>query len=55
LIVWGEPHDMRNWEATPGFLAKWAWVVAGCHDLVESSNHWRMLRGEEPMCLLGER
>ncbi|GKT47484.1 uncharacterized protein ColSpa_07665 [Colletotrichum spaethianum] len=20
LIVWGEPHDMRSWEATPGFL-----------------------------------
>ncbi|KAF6813574.1 hypothetical protein CMUS01_12812 [Colletotrichum musicola] len=24
LIVWGEPHDMNNWEATPGFLAKWS-------------------------------
>ncbi|KIL86202.1 hypothetical protein FAVG1_10599 [Fusarium avenaceum] len=49
LIIWGEPHDMLSWEATPGFLAKWSWAVEGCDDLVESSNRWRMRRGEEPM------
>ncbi|KAE8394413.1 hypothetical protein BDV23DRAFT_147158 [Aspergillus alliaceus] len=49
LIVWGEPHEMQNWEATPGFLAKWTWAVEGCEELVEISNHWRMKRGEEPM------
>lgn len=49
LIVWGEPHDTQSWEATPGFLAKWAWVVEGCEQLVETSNRWRMSRGEEPM------
>jgi hypothetical protein len=49
LIVWGEPHEMQSWEATPGFLAKWAWVVEGCEELVEMSNRWRMKRGEEPM------
>ncbi|GKT65275.1 hypothetical protein ColTof4_09329 [Colletotrichum tofieldiae] len=51
LIVWGEPHDMQNWEATPGFLAKWSWAVDGCDELVESSNRWRLVRGEEPMQL----
>ncbi|KAH8595347.1 hypothetical protein B0O99DRAFT_652172 [Bisporella sp. PMI_857] len=51
LIVWGEPYDMRSWEATPGFLAKWSWAVEGCDDLVESSNRWRLMRGEEPMHL----
>ncbi|KAJ5974553.1 hypothetical protein N7481_011763 [Penicillium waksmanii] len=51
LIVWGEPYDVRNWEATPGFLAKWSWAVEGCDDLVESSNRWRLMRGEEPICL----
>ncbi|KAJ6000875.1 hypothetical protein N7481_001284 [Penicillium waksmanii] len=45
LIVWGEPHEMRSWEATPGFLAKWAWVAEGCDELMEISNHWRMKRG----------
>lgn len=51
LVAWGEPHDMRSWEATPGFLAKWSWAVEGCHDLVEPSNRWRLMRGEEPMRL----
>lgn len=49
LIVWGEPHEMQNWELTPGFLAKWAWAVEGCEELIEISNYWRMQRGEEPM------
>lgn len=51
LIVWGEPHEIQNWEATPGFLAKWAWAVEGCEELVEISNRWRMRRGEDPMRL----
>jgi len=51
LIVWGEPHDMRSWEVTPGFLAKWPWAVEGCNDLIESSNRWRLMRGEEPIRL----
>lgn len=51
LIVWGEPHETQSWEATPGFLAKWAWAVEGCEELVETSNRWRMHRGEEPMRL----
>lgn len=50
LIVWGEPHEMQNWEATPGFWSKWAWAVEGCDDLLESSNRWRLIRGEDPMC-----
>lgn len=52
LIVWGEPYDKDNWEATPGFLAKWAWIVEGCRELVEISNRWRVKRGEEPMAVL---
>ncbi|KAH7012334.1 hypothetical protein B0J12DRAFT_690563 [Macrophomina phaseolina] len=49
LIVWGEPYNMQSWEATPGFLTKWSWIVEGCDDLVESSNRWRLMRGEEPL------
>lgn len=51
LIVWGEPHEIQSWEATPGFLAKWAWAVEGCEELVEMSNRWRVGRGEDPMRL----
>ncbi|OJJ45163.1 hypothetical protein ASPZODRAFT_134571 [Penicilliopsis zonata CBS 506.65] len=49
LIVWGEPHLAESWEATPGFLRKWAWVMAGCDELIESTNRWRRTRGEEPV------
>jgi hypothetical protein len=47
LIVWGEPYNVQSWEATPGFFAKWAWAVEGCDDLLESSNRWRFIRGED--------
>ncbi|KAH8690312.1 hypothetical protein BGW36DRAFT_307796, partial [Talaromyces proteolyticus] len=47
LIIWGEPYLMESWEATPGFLTKWGWVVEGCQELIESSNRWRTARGEE--------
>lgn len=50
LIVWGEPHTVDSWEATPGFLRKWAWAVVGCEELIESTNRWRAVRGEEPLC-----
>ncbi|KAL6915938.1 hypothetical protein ACHAP8_005347 [Fusarium lateritium] len=49
LIIWGEPHDMQSWEATPGFLTKWSWAVEGCKELVDISNRWRIRRGEMPM------
>ncbi|KAJ4276290.1 hypothetical protein NW764_009755 [Fusarium oxysporum] len=51
LIIWGEPHDMQSWEATPGFLTKWSWAVEGCEELVQVSNRWRIRRGAEPMRL----
>lgn len=49
LILWGEPFREESWEATPGFLEKWAWTVEGCDGLLESTNRWRVLRGEEPI------
>lgn len=51
LIVWGEPHDIDSWEVTPGFLKKWSWAMEGCDSLIQSSNRWRMVRGEEPIHL----
>ena len=49
LVVWGEPHLTDSWEATPGFLKKWAWAVRNCRELVNSTNRWRETRGEEPL------
>ncbi|KAL2872581.1 uncharacterized protein BJX67DRAFT_339880 [Aspergillus lucknowensis] len=51
LIIWGEPERAESWEATPGFLRKWMWVVEGCKELIESTNRWRRVRGEEPIVL----
>ncbi|GAQ04973.1 hypothetical protein ALT_2294 [Aspergillus lentulus] len=52
LIVWGEPYMKENWEATPGFLKKWACLLKGCEELIEISNRWRTIRGEEPIVLV---
>lgn len=49
LILWGEPHRVENWEVTPGFLRKWMWTMEGCNELIESTNRWRRVRGEEPI------
>lgn len=46
LLVWGEPSDPRGWEASAGFLQKWAWLARGCPELIEGTNHWRTKRGE---------
>ncbi|KAM6511393.1 Hypothetical protein NCS54_01402100 [Fusarium falciforme] len=57
LILWGEPSSQENWEVSPEFLIKWAWAVVGCEELVQSSNRWRTVRGEDPldMSLVGYR
>lgn len=47
LVLWGEPYLAESWEATPGFLRKWAWAAEGCEELIESTNRWRRARGEQ--------
>ncbi|KAK9242191.1 hypothetical protein V1506DRAFT_548333 [Lipomyces tetrasporus] len=49
LILWGEPHLVESWEATPTFLSRWSWVAEGCEGLIEISNRWRETRGEGPI------
>ncbi|KAM5343213.1 hypothetical protein ACJ41O_014179 [Fusarium nematophilum] len=46
LIVWGDPSDVYGWEVSVGFLRKWGWLLRGCPELIESTNRWRMKRGE---------
>ncbi|KAL5334494.1 hypothetical protein BJX70DRAFT_378211 [Aspergillus crustosus] len=47
MLVWGDPTDPRNWEVSENFLRRWPWVVAGCPDLLQSTNRWRSSRGEK--------
>ncbi|KAH7118493.1 hypothetical protein EDB81DRAFT_873199 [Dactylonectria macrodidyma] len=49
LIVWGNPSDPRAWEGTVPFLRKWGWVVRGCQELFDATNHWRETRGERKL------
>ncbi|KAI3583845.1 hypothetical protein IWW34DRAFT_597196, partial [Fusarium oxysporum f. sp. albedinis] len=51
LILWGEPHLIDSWEIIPDFLLKWGWTIMNCQGLVNSTNHWRMSRGETPLLL----
>lgn len=54
LVVWGEPYRAESWEASPGFLQKWAWCVTDCRELLDSTNHWRAVRGEAPLFFLSD-
>lgn len=51
LIVWGEPYLVNSWEVTTKFMDKWGWALAGCDELIDSTNLWRGLRGEPPLLL----
>ena len=47
LIVWGDPTDIRAWEASVPFLRKWGWMLCGCREILDATNYWREMRGEK--------
>ncbi|KAF5581621.1 Aryl-alcohol dehydrogenase [Fusarium pseudocircinatum] len=47
LVVWGDPWDLRGWEASALFLQKWGWMLEGCRDIFQATNYWRQSRGED--------
>jgi hypothetical protein len=49
LIVWGEPWDPQGWEVTQCFARKWPVLIRGAINIQNSTNRWRMQRGEEPL------
>lgn len=49
LLVWRDPWDPTGWEVTEDFIRSWGWVIAGCADLLHSTNTWRARRGEKPL------
>jgi hypothetical protein len=52
FVLWGDPFKEESWEVTPGFLRKWSWTVEGCDNLIQSTNRWRMLRGDKTIRIL---
>ncbi|KAF2251473.1 hypothetical protein BU26DRAFT_423746, partial [Trematosphaeria pertusa] len=51
LLVWSDPWRVSSWEISPGFAAKWGFLLRGCREMVESTNRWREARGEEPLVI----
>jgi hypothetical protein len=49
LVVWGQPWDPKNWEATEEFVRKWHWLLAGSPELLASTNLWRARRGDRAL------
>ena len=49
LVVWGEPWDPSSWEISFPFMQKWGWLLKGCPEILEATNHWRRQRGEQPI------
>lgn len=46
-LVWGSPWSMRGWEVSEGFIKKWGFLLQGCSTLIDSTNYWREIRGED--------
>ena len=51
ILVWGDPWNAGNWEVSEGFAKKWQWLLRGCIELLDSTNYWRLQRGEQPLIL----
>jgi hypothetical protein len=49
LIVWSDPWLQSSWEVEEGFARKYKSLLAGCGDLIRSTNFWRTDRGESPL------
>lgn len=47
FLVWGASWDMNGWEVSENFVRKWGFLLKGCPDVIESTNCWREVRGEE--------
>jgi hypothetical protein len=51
MLVWSDPWHVSGWELTDGFVKKWSLLLRGCWDMVQATNHWREIRGEEPLAV----
>jgi hypothetical protein len=49
MNTWKDPWDPDGWEFSEAFAIKWPWVIKECHELLESTNHWRRMRNEPPL------
>lgn len=46
-LVWGQPWSIRGWEVSEGFIKKWRFLLQDCSTIIDSTNYWRGIRGED--------
>lgn len=51
VMIWGDSWEMASWEFSVSFVWKWASLLRECPEILEATNHWRGLRGDEPISL----
>ncbi|KAH7124936.1 hypothetical protein B0J13DRAFT_646956 [Dactylonectria estremocensis] len=51
IVIWGEPYLTSSWEITEAFFRKWYFLLSESPNLIASTNHWRKIRGEQPLVL----
>ncbi|KAM7219718.1 protein of unknown function (DUF3425) domain containing protein [Rhypophila decipiens] len=54
FIAWSPPWDIKGWEMSEGFVNKWGRRLFGdavFKEMLESTNRWRVERGEEGLVL----
>lgn len=49
VIVWRDPWRTDGWEVSAGFFQKYQSLLKGCWEILDSTNRWRSLRGDEPL------
>lgn len=47
MLVWKDPWDPAGWEVTSRFACTSGSIIEGCWDLFQSTNYWRIKRGEK--------
>lgn len=49
IVVWNDPWCASGWEVTEGFVRKWGFLIKGCWEIINATNRWRELRGDDPL------
>lgn len=49
LLIWGEAWDPFAYEISEKMVWKWGWLWSGCIEALQSTNYWRLQRGEEAL------
>ncbi|KAK6065507.1 hypothetical protein SCUP234_12549 [Seiridium cupressi] len=51
IIAWGEPWSPTGWEVSEGFAKKYGFLLRGCDELMEATQSYRAVRGEERLII----